>query len=123
MIGIPFYILLGAVLMGAALAVHYARGPTAKRPHPAIPLTHAALGLVGLTMLLFVLRGGLPPTDTGTSDFGGIAAALFGLALAFGLMIAFAAWRGRRPGGVLVGTHASIAIAGFVLLIALVALG
>jgi hypothetical protein len=123
MIDLAFDVFVAAVLMGAGLAVLYAYGPLAKRPHAMIPLVHGTLGVAGLVLLVAALRHGLPQTDTGTGDFGVIAGGLFGLALVFGVLIASAAWRGRRPGGLLVATHASVAIAGFVVLLALVALG
>ncbi|MDE2228208.1 MAG: hypothetical protein KGL11_04105 [Alphaproteobacteria bacterium] len=122
MIDLAFAIVVAAALMGTGLAVLYARGPAAKRPHAVIPLVHGALGAAGFVLLIAVLRHGLPATDTGTGDFGVIAGALFGLALAFGGLIAFAAWRGRRPAGLLVATHAGVAIAGFVVLLTLVVL-
>ncbi|MGH7012878.1 MAG: hypothetical protein ACREEL_01780 [Stellaceae bacterium] len=123
MIRLAFDVLIAAALLGAGLAVHYLRGPTARRPHPALPLVHGALGAAGLGLLIVVLRAGLPRLGNGTSGFGVIAAGLFGLALALGLAIAHAAWRGRRPGSLVVGTHASLAITGLVVLLVLVALG
>lgn len=123
MIRIAFDVLAVAALFGAGLAVHYLRGPAAMRPHPSLPLVHGALGAGGLGLLIAVLHDGLPQTDNGTSGFGTIAAAFFGAALALGLLIALTAWRGRRPGGVVVATHASMAIAGLVVLLTLVALG
>jgi hypothetical protein len=122
MIHLAFYLFVAAALMGTGLAVLYARGPAARRPPAAIPLVHGTLGMAGLVLLVAVLRHGLPATDTGTGDFGAIAAGFLGLTLAFGLLIALAGWRGRRPGGLLVATHASLAIAGVVVLATLVAL-
>ena len=43
-------------------------------------------------------------------------------ALALGLPIGWARWRGKRPGGALVGIHASLAIGGFVLVLTVLAL-
>jgi uncharacterized iron-regulated membrane protein len=58
----------------------------------------------------------------GTARFGPLAALLLGLALALGLVLARAAWRRRQPAAILVASHAGLAIAGLVLLLALVAL-
>ena len=122
MIRIAFDVLVIAALMGAGLAALYLRGPNAPRPPLALPLVHGAFGAAGLTLLIVVLRHGLPPSDNGTGGFGVIAAGFFGLALAFGLLIAWIALRGRRPGGLVVATHASVAIAGLVVLLTLIAL-
>lgn len=123
MLQIAFAVLATAALIGAGLAVLYLRGSVAPHPHVALPLAHGALGVVGLGLLIAILRHGLPQADNGTGGFGAVAAALFALALVFGLLIARAAWRGRRPGGVVVASHASLAIAGLVVLLTLVALG
>jgi len=88
----------------------------------ALPLVHGGVGVVGFAFLLAVLRHGLPQADNGTGGFGIVAGVLFGVALGFGLLIAHAGWRGRRPGGFVVATHASIAIAGLVVLATVVAL-
>ncbi|HEV2160928.1 MAG TPA: hypothetical protein VGR52_01650 [Stellaceae bacterium] len=125
MLQLAFAVLAAAALFGAGLAVRYLhlRGPSAPRLPQALPLAHGSLGVAGLILLIAVLRRGLPSTDNGTVGFGLIAAGFFSLALVLGLLIAALAWRGRRPGGLVVGTHASVAIAGVVVLAALVALG
>lgn len=123
MLQLAFAILAAAALFGAGLAIRYLRGPSAPRLPQALPLAHGSLGIAGLLILLIaVLRHGLPSTDNGTAGFSLIAAGFFGLALVLGLLIAALVWRGRRPGGLVVATHASIAIAGVVVLAALVAL-
>lgn len=122
MLQLAFAVLAAAALFGAGLAVRYLRGPSAPRLPQALPLAHGSLGVAGLILLIAVLRHGLPSTDNGTAGFGLIAAGFFGLALVLGLLIAALAWRGRRPGGLVIGTHASVAIAGIVVLAALVAL-
>jgi hypothetical protein len=116
-----FALLCAAVLIGAGLAVAYLRGPQAKPPHRAVALVHGMLGGAGLAALLAALRHGLPQTGMGTSGFGAITAALLAAAFALGLALAVT-WRWRRPSGALVGAHASLAIAGFVVLLTLIAL-
>jgi hypothetical protein len=123
MLDTAFDVLAAAALIGAGLAVHFARGPAVRRPPAAFALVHAALGVIGLALLMLVLRHGVSATGNGTSNFGTIAAGFFVVALLFGLLIAFAGWRRGRPGGLLVATHASLAIAGIVMLLTLVALG
>jgi hypothetical protein len=122
MIDAAFYILSAALVIGAGLAIFYMRGAEAKPPHWIILLAHGGLGAAGLIVLLASLRRGLPATGMGISGFGPAAAGLFALALALGLMLAGASWRNRRPAGALVGAHATCAIAGFVVLLALIAL-
>lgn len=122
MISIAFDVLVVAALMGAGLALHYMRGPAARQLPAALPLLHGGLGVVGLALLLAVLRRGLPSTDNGTSGFGGLAAGFFAAALVVGLVIVWTGWRGRRPRGLAVATHACLAITGLVVLITLVAL-
>jgi hypothetical protein len=98
------------------------RGATARRAPWPIQAAHAALGAAGLAMLVLTLRLGLPASDTGTGGFGLLATSLLTLALLLGLAIAFIPVR-RRPTGVLIAIHASFAVAGFVVLWTLVALG
>jgi LPXTG-motif cell wall-anchored protein len=69
---------------------------------------------------LLVLRNGLPPSAMGTTGFVPAAAMLLGIALLLGLVIGLR--RRRRPPGALVAVHASVAIAGFVVLWAVVSL-
>jgi hypothetical protein len=120
---LAFGLLCVAVAIGGGLAIHFLRGPAMRRPPWPIPFVHGMLGAVGLAALLVALNRGLPASATGTAGFGPAAALLLGLALAVGLVIAFAAARRQRPAGLLVAIHASLAIAGFVVLWTLVSLG
>lgn len=123
MIEFAFAILCAAVLSGSALAVLYARGARSRPPHKAVPPLHGALGAAGLLTLLLALLRGVPPSHMGTGGFAPLAAGLLAAAFCLGLALALLAWRRGRPAGAVVGAHASLAIAGFVLLLALVALG
>ena len=123
---LAFVILCAAALIGLGLAMRYLRGLTARRARPtigSIPAVHGAVGAAGLAVLLAARARPRPPTEMGTAGFGATSAALLGLALVLGLFIAAAMWRGRRPAGVLVGAHAGFAIAGLVVLLALIVLG
>lgn len=121
-INLAFYLCCAAVALGAGLAVHFLRGPALRRPPWPLPLAHGALGAAGLAALILALRRGLPASPWGTAGFGPAANVLLALALALGLAIALVGWR-RRPPGLLVAVHASIAVAGFVVLWTLVSLG
>jgi hypothetical protein len=116
-----FALLCAAVLIGAGLAVAYLRGPQAKPPHRIIALMHGLIGAAGLAVLLVTLRRGLPHTGMGTSGFGVISAALLGTAFVLGVALAVS-WRSRRPPSAFIGFHASLAIAGFVMLLTVLAL-
>ncbi|HEX7390662.1 MAG TPA: hypothetical protein VF286_11155, partial [Acidiphilium sp.] len=59
----------------------------------------------------------------GLGSFGISAEILLGFAIFLGLCIATVALRGRRPFGFLIGAHATLAIAGLVLVLAIVSLG
>lgn len=122
MMDLAFGLLVAAGMFGGLLAVLYLRGPAVKPVHRAAPLAHGAIGAGGLVLLILAVRYGAVTTGMGTAGFAPTAAGLIALALICGLVIGWTFWRGRRPGGGLVGAHASLAIAGIVLLLALVAL-
>jgi hypothetical protein len=124
MIDVAFAVLTAAVLAGTVLAVLYARGPGARRLPALVPATHGVVGAAGLAALILAVRHGLGPAAgrLGMNGFGAIAIGLFLLALMLGLAIAATSLRGKRPGGALVSAHAMIAVAGFTLLIAIVAM-
>jgi hypothetical protein len=124
MLVLAFVLLCAAAAIGGGLAVLYLRRPQAKPAPPAPVLaTHAALGAASLAVLLVALGRGLPPTGIGAAGLGPTAAALLAMALAIGLLLAHASWRRRRPGEMLVGLHAGLAVAGLVVLLALIATG
>jgi hypothetical protein len=123
MLVLAFALLCGAAAIGGGLAVLYLRGPQANPAPGALLAAHAALGAASLAALLFALARGLPHTGRGTAGFGPTAAALLALALVMGLLLAHASWRRQRPGELIVGLHAGLAIAGLVVLLALVAIG
>lgn len=123
MLRVAVGLLCAAAASGGALAVVYLRGRETPRPPAALIAAHPTLGAAGLAVLILALWRGLPNTGMGTSGFGPTAAALLAPALLFGLRLAWMAWRRRRPSELLVFTHAGLAIAGLVLLLALVAVG
>ena len=118
-LNLAFWVLVGAVAVGGALALPYLHKGLRRLPWP-LRLLHGGLGAAGLAALLLALHRGLPPSAMGTTGFGQAAAVLFALALVLGLAIAL--FRVRPP-GVLIAFHAGLAIAGSVVLWTLVALG
>ncbi|HVB14968.1 MAG TPA: hypothetical protein VNF04_00385 [Stellaceae bacterium] len=122
MLDLAFGLLCGAALIGTGLAILYLKGASAKPPAVFVLVAHAALGAASLVVLIAALGRGLPQTGMGTAGFGRVAGVLLTLALAAGLALAYAARQRRRPSELLVGTHAGFAIAGFVVLLTLLAL-
>ena len=116
---LAFWLFCAAVALGGGLAIPYLRGSSRRPPWP-VAAIHAAFGAAGLAALLIAIRRGLPPSAMGTAGFAPAAAILLALALTLGVMFAL---RRRRPAGVLVAVHASLAIAGFVVLWTVVSLG
>jgi hypothetical protein len=108
---------------GALLAIPFLRGKDARRAPWPVTLGHGSLGAAGFGVLVAGLWRGVPASGMGTAGFGPGAAVLFGLALALGILIALASFGRRRPAAVLVAVHASLAIAGLVVLWALVSMG
>lgn len=109
--------------VGALLAIPFLRGRDVRRAHWAVTLGHGALGTAGLAVLVAALWQGVPASRMGTAGFGTTAALLLVLALALGVLIALISFGRRRPGAALIAVHASLAIAGIVVLWALVSVG
>jgi len=120
MLSLAFAILSAAVAAGIVLALLHLRGTP---PRGAVGVLHGMAGAAGLLALLLALRG--PPRGvlTGVASFGAIAAVVAAVALAVGLVVAALARRSHRAVGLLIGTHATLAITAYVLLIAYVSLG
>jgi hypothetical protein len=119
LLGFALALLFAAAAFGGTLAVLYLCGKPAPRPASVV---HAAIGAASIAALLLALSRGIKRTGMGTAGFGPTAAVLLALALLFGLRLAWMAWRQRRPSEILVFTHAGLAVAGLVLLSALVAI-
>jgi hypothetical protein len=117
MLLLSFWLLLIAGLFGSVLAALHLRSG-AVPPKAAFGILHGLLGGAGLAALLLALRGPPRGLAMGVGSFGGIAAALLVLALLVGLVIAVMSIRRRRPPGLVIGIHATIAISGIVILAA-----
>jgi hypothetical protein len=115
--------LLGiALLSGAGVAVAWLRRNAGTGP-AWFGYAHATIAIAGYAMLLLALPGAHQGQATGTQSFGVIAAALIGAALLAGLTMLRARLRKRPIPGVLVGAHATLAVAGFVILAVYALLG
>ena len=83
---------------------------------------HGVLGAMGLTALVIALARHPVPAQVGLGGFGAGAEILLGLALLLGLFVVLSALRRRRPAGLLLGAHATLAIAGITLVLAIASL-
>lgn len=120
MLNAAFYVLAIAVILGALLAVvHFVKAGTGLPPWPLAAL-HALTALGGFGLLLIALQGPPRGAGQGTAAFGIIAAALFVVAALVGSGLLAGRLRNRPPGTTLIGIHATIAVAGFVILTAYV---
>jgi hypothetical protein len=111
-----FWVLTLAVTAGSALALWHMRGLS--RPPLAAGIAHAAIGAVGLGLLLLALGGPPRGVAAGAGSFGAVAAGLFIVALLTGVGLLL-----LRRKGVVMAIHAGIAITGYVIVMAWVALG
>jgi hypothetical protein len=105
--------------LGVTLALLYLRG----RRSPILGIVHGLAGAGGLGLLVVALQGPRRGDAMGVGSFGAVAAALFGIALALGLIIPLLHRLTRPFAGVVIATHASVAITGFVLFLAWVSIG
>ncbi len=78
--------------------------------------------MAGFIVLLLGLRGPPRGVAEGAGSFGVIAAVMLALALLAALAIIAAQMRRRTPGMLVVAIHATLAIAGFVVLAAYVSM-
>jgi len=121
MLFFSFWILSAAIVLGAFLAFIYLR---AAHPPSAVAIAHGSLGAFGIAALAYALsREPIRGVAYGVSSFGVVAAALGGLALLLGFTIALLKWRSDRRVGLLIGVHATFAVAAYTLLMAYVSLG
>ena len=108
--------LLGlTVALGATLALLALRRPGS--PPRALVALHGIAALFGYAALIWALRGPARGIATGTQSFGKAAAILLLLAAFLGAMSFVLHRRRRRLPGLWVGAHATVAIAGYVLIV------
>jgi len=105
--------------LGVTLALLYLRG----RRVPILGALHGLVGASGLGLLIVTLQGSRRGDAMGVGSFGEVASVLFGIALALGLFIPLLNRLRPRSSGLVIATHASVAITGFVLFLAWSSLG
>jgi hypothetical protein len=113
------WVLTLAVVAGTVLGLWHLRATEGgSRPPLAVGLAHGLAGMIGFALLLVALRGPARGVANGVAAFGPGAASLFAAALVTGLGVLL------LPGKSLtMAIHAGIAITGYALLLAWVALG
>jgi hypothetical protein len=79
---------------------------------------HGLVGLAGFFFLLPVLGGPPRGVASGAGQFGAIAACLLGAGLLLGGWVVVARFRRRQPSTMVLGLHATLAVAGLVMLAA-----
>ena len=109
---------LGLAALGGMglVALSQTTRPARWAPWPA--LGHGAAGIAGFALLLAGLSGPPRGVAMGAGAFGEVAAVLIALAL---LIAGLAVWtrrRGNSAAGLLIGLHATLAVAGLILLLA-----
>ena len=118
MVTVAFWTLAGAVVLGSAAAVLGLLQETVPIRSWPVGAVHGTLAALGFALLVLALPGSTRGLQTGTASFGVIAAVLMAVALLFGLALLALRLLKRRLPGLLVGTHATLAIGGFAILIA-----
>jgi hypothetical protein len=128
MLNVAFGFVAVAASLGAYLALGFMRETrAAKAAAGQVPaalrglgLIHGSLGGAGLLVLVAALRAGVVRPAVGFAGFGQVAAWLLGIALLLGLAILGMAQARRGRVSLLLAAHATLAIAGVVVLLALV---
>ena len=110
-----------ALVIGAAAAITWLRREG--RPPGWLGGAHGVVAMAGLGLLVVALPGARRGAATGTQSFGIIAAVLLMTAALVGLAMLATHVLKHRVAGALVGIHATLAIAGFVILAVYAALG
>jgi hypothetical protein len=113
------WVLTLAVAAGTILALwHLRAGGNASLPPPAAGIAHGVLGAAGLVILLLALTGPPRGVAAGAGSFGTMSAALLAGAVLTGIVMLV-----LRRKSVTMTIHASLAVSGYVLLLAWNALG
>jgi hypothetical protein len=85
---------------------------------PLLGALHGAVGAAGLLLLLVALQGPRRGDAMGVGSFGIFAAALLAVALVLGVFMLLLLRRASPMAGFVIAVHATVAITGYVLLLA-----
>jgi hypothetical protein len=118
---LAFITLTIAVLLGTTLALFYLG--IVRWRSTMVGAVHGVLGAMGLGMLAFALKGPARGVVHGVDSFGKYAAIAAALALVGGCVFVLLPVLSRRGTNWLIGGHAILGIAAYVLLLTYVALG
>ncbi len=109
------WLLTGGVLFGLVLvALSQTVRPSMQPWWPGA--LHGMLGAASFGLLLLGLGGPRRGVEQGAGSFGSLAAWFVAAALGLGLLLALARLRRRPPSMMVVGVHATLGVAGLVLL-------
>jgi hypothetical protein len=120
---LSFGLLLSAGLLGGVLAAMHLRPGNKPATDWRLGVLHGVLGTIGFAGLLLALRGPTRGEAMGVAGFGQIAAILLGIALLAGVAVLVLRMRRRPIPGLVIGTHATIAVSGIVILAAYALVG
>jgi hypothetical protein len=120
---IAFIVVAIAVLLGFALGVMHLQSEGRRAPPWLLAVTHGLFGIGGFGCLVLALRGPTRELDEAIGSFGVIATALIALTALLGVSFFVTRLLKRRPAGILIGIHATLAVSGFVILAAYVFAG
>jgi hypothetical protein len=118
MLNAAFLTLAIAVLLGTALAFLYLRTEAGQRAPWPLAALHGLLGIGGLGCLLLALRGPSAALNQQNGSFEVMSAILFASAALVGVGIFIMHLLKRRRAGALIAIHATLAVSGFVVLLA-----
>jgi hypothetical protein len=116
MIALPPLLLVSAtVALGIFMGIQYLRG---RRNKPILIGAHFLLGAGGLETMVILMRGTPDGEVAASGSYGTMAAGFLALALLSGVITPLVGRSSPASIGLLLATHASVAAAGFVLVVA-----
>ena len=130
---VAFWLLGAVVAAGITLGCFYLQERRIRGPWAWLSGAHGVAGTVGVALVLFGLwrHGGSAWGDgawgdggrgDGAQGFDNVAGGMLAATLAGGALVVWAQLRGRRPSGLVVALHATLGVAGYVMLAAALSL-